>query len=170
MPQVTRIYRWYVLYTRSKHEVAAESYLKRCGIEAYLPMQKVLRQRSDRNMWVATPLFPSYIFIRVSSREYEEALQHFSIVSYVTLEGFPCPVPDEQIDAIKVILNKKVGFKVTNEKFEPGDQVVIKDGPLAGYQAEVVERKGRKELILRVDSTDQAMLITTQCNYIVINN
>ncbi|MFA5816929.1 MAG: UpxY family transcription antiterminator [Bacteroidales bacterium] len=168
MPQATRIYRWYVLCTRCKHEKAVESYLKRCGIEAYLPMHKVLRQRSDRKMWVITPLFPSYIFIRVSIREYEKALQHFSIVSFVTFEGFPCPVPDEQIEAIKVILNKKVGFEVTNEKFEPGDQVVIKDGPLAGYQAEVVERKGKKELILRVESTSQAMLISSQCDYIKI--
>jgi len=170
MPQVTRIYRWYVLYTRSKHEVAAEEFLKRSNIEVYLPTQKILKQWSDRKMWVNAPLFPSYIFTRVSSREYEKALQHFSIAGYVTFEGFPCPVTDEQINAIKVILNKKVGYEVTNEKFEAGDQVVIKDGPLAGYQAEVVQRKGKKELILRVARTNQAMLITTQCNYIVTNN
>ncbi|TSA35305.1 MAG: UpxY family transcription antiterminator [Porphyromonadaceae bacterium] len=169
VPQVSRIYRWYVLYTRCKHEVAAESYLKRCGIETYLPREKVLRERSDRRTWTLRPLFPSYIFVRVSCREYEKALQHFSIASYVTFEGFPCSVPDEQIGAIKVILNKKVGFEVTSEKIETGEKVVIKEGPLAGYQAEVVERTGKKEVILRVEGTNQSIVFAIQRDFLITN-
>jgi transcriptional antiterminator RfaH len=169
VPQVTRSYRWYVLYTRCKHEVAAERYLNRCGIETYLPMHRILKQRADRKIWLNVPVFRSYIFAKVSCREYVKALQDFSIVGYVKIEGFPCPVTDEQIKAIKEILIKDVEFEVTGENFVPGDEVVIQSGLLAGCSAEVVERAGKKEVILRLKGTNQSMLITAPVNYVIKN-
>ncbi len=165
MPPVTRQYRWYVLYTRSKHEKAAERYLKSCGIEVFLPMRRVQRNRTDRKIWIQEPVFRSYLFVRVSSREYDKALQSDSISRYVSVGGFPCFVPDEQIKAIREILNDSVDFEVTQDKFESGDQVTITSGALSGYLAEVVERLGRKSLILRIGCLDQAIVIICKCDY-----
>jgi len=166
MQPVTKKYCWYVLYTRCLHEGKAEEYLKRNSIEVYLPKHKVLRQWSDRKKWIEVPLFPSYIFVRVSCREYEKALLHSSIVRYITLEGCPCLVPDEQVDSLKVLLRNNLEFKITREIFEKGDLVVFKEGPLTGYSAEVLNRKGGKELILRLDGTNHALIITSKCEYV----
>jgi len=163
---VSKENRWYVLYTRACHEVKAEEYLIRSGIEAYLPKIKEFRQWSDRKKLVETPLFVSYIFVRVSKKEYDKALQDKSIVRYITLCGQPCPVPDEQIEAIKKVLAGNLSFEVTNEDFEPGDLVVFCDGPLTGYSAEVVNRKGSKEVILRIDGAGQSLLIKSPCAYV----
>jgi len=150
MPPVSKQYSWYVLSTRSKHEKLAERYLLSCGIDVFLPTMRVQRIGTDRRVWIQEPLFRSYIFVSVSSREYERALQHDSISRYVSIAGFPCPVPDEQIMAIREVLGDSVGFEVTQEKFDPGDQVTIMSGPLSGYQAEVVDKRGmdRIEFVL----------------------
>jgi len=167
MQPLKKEYRWYVLYTRCHHEIKAFEYLVRNNIEAYLPMHPVVRQWTDRKKTIDEPLFPCYLFVRVSSREYDKALQSSSIARYITIEGHPCPVPDSQIEAIKTILARKVPFEVLNDHFEPGEQVVIQSGPLAGLQAEVVERKGKRELILKISQTGHAVLITAKCQYLV---
>ena len=165
---MTRDYHWYVLYTRAKHETAAESHLARCGIEAFVPRQRVVHQWSDRKKWINEPLFPSYIFARLSNREYEKALQHSSIAFYIKCGGFPCYLPDEQIKAIKVFLDNKIRYEVSNEHFEPGDNVEIGSGPLIGKKAEVVQCKGKEELILRLACIRKNIVIITSCRFIRI--
>jgi transcription antitermination factor NusG len=159
-------YCWYVIYTRACHEFKAEEYLKANGIEAFLPKRGEFKQWSDRKKWVETSLFPSYIFVRVSCKEYAKALQHSSIVRYVAIDGCPCRLPDEQIEAIKTILQNQLMFEITTEKFEPGDSVVFCEGPLTGYSAEIVNIRGIKEVVLRIPGTYQSMLIKTNNEFV----
>jgi transcriptional antiterminator RfaH len=56
---------WFVFYTKSRQEKKVNDLLLRHGFEPYLPLQKVLRQWSDRKKKVEVPLFNSYIFVRV---------------------------------------------------------------------------------------------------------
>ena len=166
MPPVTREYHWYVLYTRTKHEATAESYLRGLKIETFLPRHKVLHQWSDRKKWIDEPLFPSYIFARLSSREFDTALRHSSIAFYIKNGGYPCYLPDEQIQAIMAIVDNKICHAVSNDHFEPGDLVEIGSGPLTGFKAEVVQCKGREELILRLGCINQNIKIITSCRVI----
>ena len=59
----TQTARWYLLYTkpRAEKKVALELGLK--GYELFLPLQRTLKQWSDRKKWVEEPLFKGYIFI-----------------------------------------------------------------------------------------------------------
>lgn len=166
MPEVNREYHWYVLYTRANHEAAAECYLRSCSIETFLPRHKVMHQWSDRKKWIEEPLFPSYIFARLSNREFERALQHSSIVFCIKSGGYPCYLPDEQIQTIMAIVENKICHAISNDHFEPGDVVEIGSGPLTGFPAEVVQCKGREELILRLGCINQNIKIITSCRYI----
>jgi transcriptional antiterminator RfaH len=168
MPPVAKVYHWYVLYTKTKHEAVAECYLKSCGIETFLPRHKVLHQWSDRKKWIEEPLFPSYIFARLSNKEFEKSLQHSSIFCCIKSGNYPCILPDSQIDSIRAILEHKICFSVSNKTFEPGDQVEIGSGLLAGRKAEVVKCKGKEELILRLDCINQNLVITTSCRFVRI--
>jgi len=161
-------YAWYVLYTLSNHEFKALEYLQGNGIEAYLPIRKVQRKWSDRKKWINKPLFPNYLFVRVSNREYDRALQHSSIARYVNIRGCPCRVPDYQIHTLRALLERKVPFEILNEQFEPGQIVLIQSGPLQGFQAEVVKRKGKQELVIRVEETNHVLLITLNCKFLML--
>jgi transcription antitermination factor NusG len=168
MPQVTREYHWIAIFTKTKQEAAAEGYLKSLGIESFLPRQKVLRQWSDRKKWIEAPLFPNYLFARISCREFDKALQHSSISFCIKIGGYPCFIPDSQIDAIRTLLTHNIRFKVTNKNFAPGTQVEIVSGPLIGRRAEVIKSKGKEELILRLDCIRQNLAIITSCHYVRI--
>ena len=58
--------KWYVLYTKPRHEIKALERLAQNGFEVYCPMKTTLKQWSDRKKKVSEPLLPSYIFIKIS--------------------------------------------------------------------------------------------------------
>ena len=55
--------KWYVLYTKPRHEIKALERLTQNGFEVYCPMKTTLKQWSDRKKKVSEPLLPSYLFI-----------------------------------------------------------------------------------------------------------
>ena len=66
---------WYALYVKSRAEKKVAADLSANSIEYYLPLQKVLKQWSDRKKWVEEPLFRSYVFVRIISDDYYKVLQ-----------------------------------------------------------------------------------------------
>ena len=61
-------YHWYAIYTRSRGEKVVAKLLKESGLEVYLPLQRKLRQWSDRKKWVEVPYINSYVFVRTSEK------------------------------------------------------------------------------------------------------
>ncbi|HDO06779.1 MAG TPA: hypothetical protein ENG85_03760, partial [Bacteroidetes bacterium] len=66
---------WYALYVRSRTEKKVAVELEGADIDFYLPLEKRLRQWSDRKKWVEEPLFRSYIFVHITQKEYYKVLQ-----------------------------------------------------------------------------------------------
>ena len=99
MLKLTKSYHWFALYCMSRQEKVVHSDLTEDGYESYLPMQKVKRKWSDRIKWVEEPMFRSYVFVRVSSREYFKVLQHRAVMKYVGFGGKPTVVRDYQMEA-----------------------------------------------------------------------
>ena len=66
--------KWYALYTRSRFEKKAAERLTEQGIEAYVPLQRVMRQWSDRRKQVLEPAIRSYVFVRINHLHYYNVL------------------------------------------------------------------------------------------------
>ncbi|MGB4654646.1 MAG: UpxY family transcription antiterminator [Bacteroidales bacterium] len=165
--------KWYAAYTRPRAEKKVYERLIRQGFETYLPIQHVRRKWSDRYKWVDVPLLPSYIFLKLSSKEYANAIKTEGLVRYVTLTGKPTPIPEAQINNLKILLNEKdadVEIELTKENFKPGTPVVIKYGAFAGIEGEVVEYRGGKRLLLRLDNIGQSVTVTLPVNLIEADN
>ena len=60
---------WYAVYTRPRAEKKVADALTKKKIENFSPINKVIRQWSDRKKIVYEPLFTSYVFIKVSELE-----------------------------------------------------------------------------------------------------
>ncbi len=56
--------RWYAVHTQAGSELWARSNLWERGIEVYLPRCLKRRRHARRTDWIATPLFPRYLFVR----------------------------------------------------------------------------------------------------------
>jgi len=136
------------------------------GFEAYLPIQRKRRQWSDRLKWVEEPLIRSYIFIKVNESEYYNAINTPGLVCYVTFEGKAAPIPDRQIELLKMLLNEGADMEVSNERFAPGQKIIVISGTLVGMQGEMVEYRGRKKVLVRLGSTGTNLLVTVNLDLI----
>ncbi|RYE37224.1 MAG: UpxY family transcription antiterminator [Sphingobacteriaceae bacterium] len=151
--------KWYPVYTRSRAEKQAFELLQKKGIEVYLPLQKTLKQWSDRKKWVEEPLFQSYLFVRVVPKQHTEVLMTKGIVRFLYHAGQIATMPDKHVNDIQLLLSADAALEVTAEHIEPGEKVVIKAGPLIGLTGEMVSYKSQKQLIIRLENMGQTILI-----------
>ena len=151
---------WYAAYTKSRTEKKVLTRLTENGFEAYLPIKRSRKQWSDRLKWVEEPLIRSYIFIRVNESEYYNAINTPGLVCYVTFEGKAAPIPDRQIDVLKMLLNEGTEMEVSNERFATGEKIIVISGPLVGMQGEMIQYRGKKKVLVRLGSTGTNILVT----------
>lgn len=144
---------WYAVYTRSRFEKKLYSLLEQKNVECFLPLKKSLKQRSDRKVWVQEPLLPSYIFVRISEKERFIVLNTPGAVCYVSFEGKPAPIPDDQIDHLNhFIKHKEEQIEVHFGNFVNGDRVEVTSGPMKGVKGEIIQIQGMQRLLLRFES------------------
>ncbi|MEI6062020.1 MAG: UpxY family transcription antiterminator [Bacteroidota bacterium] len=158
--------RWYAAYTKSRTEKKILARLTDGGFEAYLPIQRKRHQWSDRLKWVEEPLIRSYIFIRVNESEYYNAINVPGLVCYVTFEGKAAPIPDKQIEILKMLLHQGAEMEVSNERFEAGQKIIVVSGTLVGMQGEMVEYRGKKKVLVRLGTTGTNILVTVSLDLI----
>ena len=158
--------RWYAAYTKSRSEKKVLSRLTEAGFEAYLPIRRRRHQWSDRLKWVEEPLIRSYIFIHVNERDYYNAINTPGLVCYVTFEGKAAAIPDRQIDMLKMLLHEGAEIEVSNERFAPGQKIIVVSGTLVGMQGEMVEYRGKKKVLVRLGTTGTNILVTVSLDII----
>ena len=78
---------WYAIYTHSRAEKRVSDRLTEAGIETFLPLQKTLRQWSDRKKLVEKPLISSYVFVKVVPREFFTVRKTDGVVKFIMLAG-----------------------------------------------------------------------------------
>lgn len=153
-------YFWHAVYVKSRTEKKAQSELQEKQIETFLPLQRKLRQWSDRKKWVEMPLISGYLFVRASRREYDSVLQSNYVVSYVRFEGKAAIVPDCQIDYLKMMLKQSnLEIEVTHEKLKPGQMVEVVAGPLIGLKGKLQKIKGKSKVAIELEQLGCAALV-----------
>lgn len=146
-------YKWHAVYVKSRAEKKLNSELTLKGIETYLPLITVKKQWSDRVKLVEEPLLRGYLFVRVSNKEYIDVLQTNGAVSYVIFSGKAAEIPDRQIQALKIFVEKvKEKVHVTRDTIQKGQKVKVIAGILAGIYGEISEVRGTKRIVLRFES------------------
>jgi len=151
--------RWYALYTKSRAEKKVEAELLAKNINAYLPLEKKLKQWSDRKKWVKEPLIRSYIFVNVTPADLQKAYYTPGVVKIITFEGKPAPIPDRQIQAIRDVLESGESYEVTSDYFQLGENVEVKSGNLQGLRGELIKLVNRYKVLIRIDAIQQNLLV-----------
>lgn len=125
---------WYVFYTKSRQEKKVKDLLLKNGYEVFLPMQKVMRQWTDRKKKVEVPLFNSYIFVRDADYKIADILQTPGVAWNIRHNGKPAILRPEEFEIIQRFITTGFFLETTGEveSFKVGDKAKIIDGPLAG--------------------------------------
>jgi len=154
------ICQWLALYTKSRQEKVVMQRLLEEGIEAYVPLHKVIRQWSDRKKLVEEPLIRSYCFVNVAPFRQHKVLGVPGAVRYVWFSGKPAAIPAKQIDLLKIITGYNIPVECLSGNLMPGTKVKIIAGPMAGYCGEMISGSGKSRVIIRIEPLETAISIS----------
>jgi transcription antitermination factor NusG len=158
-PLADEISEWFAIRTKPRHEKIAAFELEQRGIGVFLPLHVSIHQWSDRKREVQVPLFPSYLFVRLRSRnERATALRANGVMSFVGARGSGVCVPEEEIEAVKRILAGRIAF--TNYPFiSVGQKVRIRGGSLDGIQGILLAVNNDRSLVVSVECIQKSIAI-----------
>ena len=142
-----RLSRWFAVYAIPRHEKRLAEHFGVRQIEYFLPLYRTLRRWKDGSrITLELPLFPSYIFVRISRRERARVLEVPGVLSIAGCGREPLPLPDGEIEALR----QGIGLA----HFEPhpylvvGKRVRINAGPLAGMEGVLIRKKNGFRVVL----------------------
>ena len=145
---------WYVSYVRSCREKIAAGKLAALGYEYYLPVQRVVRQWSDRKKIVERLVIPRMIFVYCTETERRRSLELVSdLFKYITVKGpFTASIiPDNEMETFRMMVERgSRDVNVVGEHFSPGDRVRVMDGPLEGFECELLTVSGKRCLAVHL--------------------
>jgi len=158
--------KWYPVYTHPKAEKKAHQALMNKGIEAYLPLRRQLKQWSDRKKWIDEPFIKSYLFVRITQQEQTEVLMTKGISRFIYFGGKVTPMPEKQIEDLKLLMASAVELEITEENLLPGEKIILKAGPLKGMVGEIISYRSQKQLALRLENLGCSVIIHASASLI----
>ena len=129
---------WFVVRVRSRCEKTVAIAARSKGIQDFLPLHRCRLRWSDRSKWVELPLFPGYLFCRLSPENRFSLLTIPGVMHIVGIGRVPEPVDEREILAIQ----RAVGSDAQVEPWpflEAGPRVRLSKGPLPGLEGFLVE-------------------------------
>lgn len=128
---------WYLVHTKARQEDTAITNLQRQNFRCYMPMLYVEKVRRGKQVVLAEPMFPSYVFVQLDTsgqgQSWSPIRSTLGVRELVKFGGHPPKVDAELINA----LHEREQLQQSNPQapFAAGDKVVITDGPFAGIEA-----------------------------------
>lgn len=152
---------WRALYVASRQEKKVSELLAKKGIEAYVPLQKTMRQWSDRKKMVEFPLLNGYVFAHISPLEQERTVQTKGVVNFVRAEGKIAIVRDHEIEQLKQLIELGYQMEVNGVKrnFKEGDRIRIASGALKNIEGFVIENKEGRFIEVVLESIGQSIKV-----------
>jgi transcription antitermination factor NusG len=128
-----------------------------------VPTYTTRRKWSDRYKAVTLPLFPGYIFCRTGPGRWHDLIRVPGVLTLVK-EGMAAAIlTDAYVEGIKrVIAAPGSDPEPVTElpAFEPGEKVIVLDGPMAGMTGVVKEMQSRRVLIIWVELIGRGVACT----------
>jgi transcription antitermination factor NusG len=141
---------WHAIFTRHQFEKSVAASLSGKGHEIYLPLYHSLRRWQDRAKDLWLPLFPGYVFIREGLNQQFQIVTTPGVLSVVGWAGRPAIVPQDELDAIRQIMESRARA-VSHPFLQHGDRVRVKSGPLMGLEGILTRKKGVARLVVSIE-------------------
>jgi len=153
---------WYLIHTKIRQERVALENLERQGFACFLPLIRAEKLRRGALQVVQEPLFPRYLFIRLGtgleSQSWAPIRSTVGVGRLVTFGRTAARIDDDLIAELQI---KTDSSEVQLRHFEPGEQVVVTDGPFVGVEAiyQMADAEGRVMVLLNILSKQVKMSV-----------
>ena len=134
---------WFVLYTKPRQEKNVTQMLLKKGIEAYCPLKKQIKQWSDRKKIVESPLFNSYVFVKLDDSARSKVFSVAGVVRYLFCCGVPAKVKDAEINEINKWLQEYKSEEFEVLSFTINERVKIKSGDFKSQTGVIIKQNGK---------------------------
>ena len=145
---------WYVLHVKPRTEKRVDDFLSCLRVFHCLPLvrkeTKVQRRRVVRYL----PVFPGYVFTRLSPDERRRVLDTKQVVRTIAVSE-----PRKMIHQLRQVehASRLLADLRVIETFAAGECVKVVSGPLRGLEGQVVRRGSATSLVLSVDILGRAL-------------
>ena len=135
---------WFVIYTKSRIEKKVAELLQKNGVEVFCPLVKLKKNWSDRKKIVETPLFNSYVFVKLSEKDRNVVFNVPGVIRYVFWLKKPALARDSEIEKLKSVLHETMD-SFTIENYQIGETIKISVGDFKGLDG-VIEKQSKNKL------------------------
>ena len=149
---------WFAVYTNSRHEkMVAKQFLER-HVESFLPLyRKVHHWTKQSRVTLELPLFPNYVFVRITQHQRASVLAVPRVLGIVGRGHLSSALSDAEIESLRIGLERN--------KFEPypylvaGERVRIRAGSMAGMEGILVRKKNELRVVLTLDLIQRSVAV-----------
>lgn len=149
---------WFAIQVRTCREKNTSLFLEKMGYEHFLPVSKCIHRWSDRMKQIEEPLFPGYLFCRMSPNHRLPVLSAPGVIQIVSVGKVPIPVEEEEVEGIRRAVEN--GLTVTPSPYlQVGDVAQIVQGPLRGLTGIILRTNSQLKLVLSVNLLQRSVAV-----------
>lgn len=149
---------WYAVQTRPHHEKRVEERLKMKSLPTFLPLHRCRhRWKNGVHADLEIPLFPGYLFARVSDYDRLTVMQLPGVVGLAVSSAHPTSIPDQEIEVLRTAVDS-LGA-TPHPYLKTGEKVRIVAGPLAGMDGILTRRKHELRVVITIELIMRSLVV-----------
>jgi len=142
--------RWYAVYLQPRREMMVAKHLAFRAIEYYLPVYQAVHTWKNRcTKHLELPLFPGYLFVRITNQQRVPVLSIPGVVQLVGQPGKPAPLSDSEMDTLRFGLSARK--PQPHPPLSEGERVRIRSGALAGLEGTLQRGVDGPRVVISLD-------------------
>lgn len=168
LPRPDESPRWFAFRTMYKREKMVDKRLSAQDVECYVPLITEVRHYKSKRKVLRTPLLSSYVFVRLSAKQYPTVLTDPDVFEIVRFQGEVGRVTEDEIDFLRKILHDG------EEDYDPrvreglgaGTPVVITGGALAGTKGKILSQRGKHNFAVELHTLGVTLEINVDAHFL----
>jgi transcription antitermination factor NusG len=149
---------WFALQTRPKYEKSVATALQMKGYESFYPVYWEERRWSDRNVQMERPLFPNYVFCRVTNEACGSVVLTSGVIRLLGCGATPAEIPATEIEPLRRVNESTIG-RAPWTYVPSGTRIRVESGPLRGVEGIYSQDLDERRLILSVDVLQRSVTV-----------
>ena len=145
---------WYVLHVKPRTEKKVDDFLAALRVFHYLPLLRKETRVQRRKVVRFLPVFPGYVFTRLSQEERAQVFGTRNIVR--TISVMQPRLMIHQLRQVEHARRLPVDLRLV-ESFSEGEYVKVVSGPLCGLEGQVRRVGNSATIVLSVDILGRAI-------------
>jgi transcription antitermination factor NusG len=150
---------WFAVQTRPKYETSVADLLRIKGYDSFFPVYRESRRRSGQWIESERPLFPCYVFCRLTDTVWGKVVLTAGVVRLLGFGSTPAEIPGCEIDSLKRVNGSDVS-RVPWVHITSGTRIRVESGPLKGVEGIYSQDSDHRRLILSVEMLQRSVAVS----------